>query len=100
MPKLNIVISHSLTQDEAIKRITALLNDTKKKFGHKISELHEEWNANTGKFNFYAMGSFVSGTLIVKKSQVDISGHIPFTAILFKGKIESTIRNSAEALLA
>jgi len=41
----------------------------------------------------------VSGTLTVKTSQVEISGNLPFAAILFKGKIESTIKDRAETLL-
>ncbi|BCS54423.1 polyhydroxyalkanoic acid system family protein [Geobacter sp. SVR] len=100
MPKLKMAVPHSLTQDEAIKRIKVLLDDTKKEFAHKISALHEEWDGNTGRFNFSAMGFSVSGTLTVKTSQVDISGNFPLAAMLFKRKIESTIRHCAETLLA
>ena len=100
MPKLNMSVSHSLTQEEAVKRIKNLLNDVKTQFADKIRDLHEEWDGNVGKFDFSAMGFPVSGTLTVKTSQVDISGHLPFAAILFKGKIESTIRERAETLLA
>ncbi len=100
MPKLNLAVSHSLTQDEALKRIKNLLSDVKTQFADKISDVHEEWDGNVGKFNFSAMGFPVSGTLTVKTSQVEISGHLPFAAILFKGKIESTIRERAETLLA
>jgi hypothetical protein len=99
MPKLNMAVSHSLTQEEAIKRIMKLLDDTKTKFSHKISDLHEEWDGHTGKFNFSAMGFPVSGTLTVKATQVHISGNLPFAAMLFRGKIESTIKHRAETLL-
>src|ERR1035437_7475891 len=99
MPKLNMAVSHSLTQDEAVKRIKNLLNDVKTQFADKISGLHEEWDGNMGKFKFLAMGLPGSGTLAVKASQVEISGDLPFAAMLFKGKIESTIRSCAESLL-
>lgn len=99
MPKLKMAVSHSLTQDEAVKRIMNLLDDVKTKFSHKISDLHEEWDGNTGRFNFSAMGFPVSGTLTVNQSQVNISGNLPFAAMLFKGKIESTIKHRAETLL-
>jgi hypothetical protein len=62
--------------------------------------LHEEWDGNMSKFHFSAMGFPVSGTLTVKASQVEISGNLPFAAMLFKGKIESTIKDHAEKLLA
>jgi hypothetical protein len=99
MPKLNMAVSHNLTQDEAVRRVRNLLNDVKTHFADKISDLHEEWDGNMGKFHFSAMGFPVSGTLTVKTSQVEISGNLPFAAILFKRKIESTIKDRAEKLL-
>ena len=99
MPKLNMVVPHGLTQDEAVRRIKNLLDDMKTQFADKVSDLHEEWDGNIGKFNFSAMGFPVSGTLTVKTSQVEISGNLPFAAMFFKGKIESTIRDRAETLL-
>ena len=100
MPKLNMTITHHLTQDEALKRIKTLLGEVKNQFADKISELNEKWNGNTGNFSFSAMGFSVSGTLIVSPSEVKLSGNLPFAANFFKGKIESTIRERAEILLA
>ena len=100
MPKLNMAVSHRLTQDEAVFRIKALLGEVKKEHADKISNLREEWNGNTGTFSFSAMGFSVSGTLIVKPSEVELSGSLPFAASFFKGKIESTLRERAETLLA
>ncbi len=99
MPKLNMAVSHSLTQDEAVNRIKNLLNDVKMQFADKVSDLHEEWEGTMGKFNFSVMGFPVSGTLTVMTSQVEISGNFPFAVMLFKGKIESTIKDRAETLL-
>ena len=99
MPKLNIIVSHGLTQDEAVTRIKKLLNEVKTQFADKISDLHEEWDGNLGRFIFSAMGFPVSGTLIVKASQVEIAGILPPAALLFKGKIASTIKDRAETLL-
>ena len=92
-------VSHNLTQDEAVKRVKNLLNDVKTQFADKISDLHEEWDGHTGRFHFSAMGFPVSGTLTVKTSQVEISGNLPFAAMLFKGTIKSAIKDRAETLL-
>lgn len=100
MAKLNIVVSHCLTQEEAVKRIKTLLGEVKTQFSDKISNLIEEWNGNTGKFSFSAMGFSISGILTVKPAGVELSGNLPFAATFFKGKIESTIRERAETLLA
>ena len=66
MAKLNIVISHRLTEDEAVRRIKKLLGEVKTQFADKISNLCEEWDGNAGVFSFSAVGFFVSGTLIVR----------------------------------
>lgn len=100
MAKLNMAVSHRLAQDEAVTRVKTLLGEVKKQFADKITDLHEEWDGNTGKFSFSAMGFSVSGTLTVKSSEVELSGNLPFAASFFKGKIESTIRERAETLLA
>jgi hypothetical protein len=99
MPKLNVAIDHNLTQDEALKCIKTLLTDVKAQFADKISDLHEEWDGNTGKFSFSAMKFNVSGVLMVSPSQIELAGNIPFPALPFKGKIESTIRDQAKTLL-
>lgn len=100
MPKLNMTVLHRLTQDEAATRIKGLLNEVKAQFADKISDLHEEWDSNTGKYSFSAMGFPVSGTVAVKATQVEIAGDLPFAAILFKKKIEDTIKDRAETLFA
>lgn len=100
MAKLNMAVSHRLSQDEALKRIKTLLGEVKTQFADKISDLREEWNGNTGKFSFSAMGFSVSGILTVNLSKVELSGNLPFAASFFKGKIESTLRERAETLLA
>jgi hypothetical protein len=100
MPKLNMTVAHHLSQDEALKRIRGLLESVKTKFADKVGDVHEEWNGNTGIFSFSALGFPVSGVLIVKPSQVEISGDLPLLAAVYKKKIESTIREQAESLLA
>jgi len=100
MPKLNMVVPHRLSQDEALRRIKGLLGEVKTQFTDKISDLREEWRGNTGEFSFSAMGFSVSGTLAVNPSEVKLSANLPFAAMFFKGRIESTIRERAEALLA
>jgi hypothetical protein len=100
MTKLNMTVPHHLPEDEALKRIQGLLENMRMQFGDKISDLHEQWNGNIGNFSFSAMGLRVSGVLTVKPSEVELSGDLPLLAAVYKGKIESTIRQQAEILLA
>lgn len=99
MAKLNMTVQHHLTQAEAEKRIKNLLGEVKNQFADKISDLREQWNGPQGTFSFKAMGFDVSGTLTVKSSEVELDGKLPFAAGLFKGKIESKIRERAQQLL-
>lgn len=100
MPKINLVASHCLAQDEAILRVKTLLNNLETQYADKINGLHEEWDGDNGKFSFTAMGFPVSGTISVKLAQVEIFGDLPFAATLFKGRIESMIKDRASKLLA
>lgn len=99
MPKFAMAVPHKLSQKEAVQRMMELLEEMKTEFGHKLHDLHEEWDGSTGRFTLTAMGCTVSGKLTVKATQVDITGNLPFAAVFFKGKIESTIRRHARALL-
>ena len=100
MPSLEMSIPHKLTQEEAQRRIQELLPKMKSDFAGQVKDLREEWNGNTGKFSFTAMGFSVSGTLTVNESSVDLDGDLPFAASFFKGKIKSVIEEKAQEILA
>ena len=100
MANISMVIPHRLKQDEALKRVKGLLNNTQKQFAKEITDLHEEWKGYTGIFSFSAMGFPISGTLTVGQSKVELSGKLPFLASLFKGKIESVIKQQADSILS
>ena len=100
MATMNMSVPHRLSQDEALNRVKNLLGQVKNQFADKISDLNENWNGNVGTFNFKAMGFAVSGTLTVTPSEVKLDGTIPWAASFFKGKIEATIRERANELLA
>ncbi|OGI81904.1 hypothetical protein A3I25_01020 [Candidatus Nomurabacteria bacterium RIFCSPLOWO2_02_FULL_42_17] len=101
MIKINKTVPHSLSKDEALKRIKNLLSLTKQKFGDKISDVYEDWNGYCGKFSFMIMGHEASGVLEVHEKEVQLSGEVglPWLLSWFKGKIESTIEEEARKLL-
>lgn len=99
MAKLDMIISHKLSEDEALKRIKGLLGEVRREYGDKITDLSEQWDGNKGFFSFSAMGFSISGSLIVRSSHIELFGKLPFAASFFKGRIETTIRERANALL-
>jgi hypothetical protein len=99
MPGMTISVPHQLTQDEATGRIQRLLAQVKEDYGDRVTDLTETWTGNNAEFSFRAMGFNVSGKLAVEPGKVEMKGNLPFAAMPFKGKIESTIRERAEELL-
>lgn len=100
MPGFHVSVAHNLTQEEAVRRMQNLLRDVKAEFADKIGDLREVWDGHIGTFRFSAMGMPVDGILTVNPEQVDIAGNLPFAAMFFRERIESLIRERAEALLA
>ena len=99
MPKLKISIPHALPKDLALQRIQKFLPELVTQHSDQISDLEESWSGATGTFKFKVSGFKVSGSLTVEDSTVDLSGDLPFLALPFKDKIESTIRIRTEELL-
>jgi hypothetical protein len=100
MPSIKLSVPHKLGADEAKRRITHLLEDTKGKLGNVVTNVQESWSGNKGAFTFHAMGFPVSGTLDVEPTLVNLEVKLPFAALPFKGKMESELQTKAKELLA
>lgn len=99
MPKLHVNVDHSLDPDEAVRRLRSFLELVKQAYGQHVSHLEENWGARSGTFSFKAMGFNTSGTIDVDPQQVRVTGHLPLAALMFRGKIESTLREQLEKAL-
>ncbi|MHC9543118.1 MAG: polyhydroxyalkanoic acid system family protein [Vulcanimicrobiota bacterium] len=100
MPGFNVTVKHALPHGEACLRMKQLLQQMKSEYAGSISDLSENWNDCTCRFHFKMMGTAVSGEIDINSADVKISGGLPFTAMLFKGQIESTIFQKTAHLLA
>jgi hypothetical protein len=92
-------IPHNQPEDEAMRRIKNEMANLKTQFADKISSIQENWSGNACEFSLSAMGFSGSGIMIVKQSEVEITGNLSFAAIFLKGKIESIIRDRLGKLL-
>jgi|ERR1700723_468851 len=100
MPGLIVFVSHQLSQDEALRRIKAVVAQAKVQYSGKISDLHESWNGYLGAFEVSGMGQKASGTAAVNPSDVTVQITLPFAVSLFKSKIESGLRDTLTRILA
>ncbi len=100
MANLNVNIPHELSQDEALSRIKNLLTKLKEEHKDMVSNVHEEWTDNKGKFAFTAKGFDIDGLISVNQGGVDIDAKLPFALSFFKGSIAKFISEKAQQLLA
>jgi hypothetical protein len=100
MPKMNVSVPHSLPQEEAANRLKGFLEKIRAKYQDQVSDLQEQWGDQTGSFSFKTMGFAVKGNVSVEPDKVQVDGDLPFAAMMFKGKIEETIRENLQRLLA
>ncbi len=94
MPQMNVSVGHELDPDEAVKRLRSFLELIKQAYGHQVSQLEENWDERSGKFSFKAMGFKTSGSVEVNHQEVRVTGQLPLAALMFRGKIEETLRTN------
>lgn len=99
MAALHLSIPHTLSPDEALKRIQSLLSEVRSEHADKINHLQEDWNGPNGSFSFTTKGFKISGVLSVTPNTIEIKGQVPFAVSLFKGKITQLITEKASVLL-
>jgi Putative polyhydroxyalkanoic acid system protein (PHA_gran_rgn) len=97
---LNISVPHNLPRDEVLRRLQWFIADTKTRYFHRIQSFEESWNGNIGTLRVSGMGQNVEGTVTVNPSDVTVQGHLPFAAVMFRGRIENGIREQLGRLLS
>jgi hypothetical protein len=93
-------VPHKLSADEAKSRLERFIETLQAKFGEKVSDLHQAWSGNTLTFAFKTFGFKIAGAIDSLDNKLDVSGDIPFAAMMFKGKIETEIREQLGRLMS
>lgn len=99
MPKFHVEVPHSLTPDEARERLDRFVDILRQKFQDSVSELDQSWDGDTLRFKFKSYGIPLQGGIAVLEKSLSVDGEIPFTAMMFKGKIESSIKEQLTRLV-
>jgi hypothetical protein len=92
-------VPHELSADEAKSRLERFIESLRSQHGDKVSDLEQAWNGNTLSFAFKTFGFKIAGAIASLDKKLDVSGDIPFAAMMFKGKIESEIREQLGRLM-
>jgi hypothetical protein len=99
VPKFHFEVPHSLTAADAKSRVERFAESLQAKFSDKVSDLTQSWNGDTLAFGFKTFGIKITGDITAKDNQLDVNGEIPFTAMMFKGKIESDVKEQLARLM-
>ena len=78
----------------------ASLGKVKHRYQNQVSDLQETWTDNSVHFGFKTYGFTVSGQMAVEPAEVRFDAKIPLAAMMFKGKIEQTLRDEINRVLA
>jgi len=99
MPKFSVTVPHTLSQQEATERLNRFVDVLREKFKGSVGDLQQNWEGDTLAFRFKTFGIPISGKIRVGEKSLAVDGDLPFTAMMFKGKIESSIREQLERLM-
>jgi hypothetical protein len=99
VPKFQLDVPHQLGADEAKSRLERFIDMMKGKMEEKVSDLNQGWVGNTLNFGFKTFGIKINGAIDVRDDSLHVAGDLPFTAMMFKGKIESEIREQLGRLM-
>jgi hypothetical protein len=100
MPSLSIKVPHSLSAEEATSRLKSFFEKLKERHADKMSNLEESWEGNRLAYAFSTFGFNIKGDMNVEPNEVAVNGTLPFAAMMFKGKIEQSVREELEKVLA
>ena len=92
MPKLNFTIPHGQSQEDARQRLMHFTDGLREKFQDQISDLQESWEGDRLDFGFRTFGIRIQGNITVGQNDLAVLCELPFSAMMFKGKIESEVR--------
>ena len=99
MPKFHLEVPHNVSAEEGKSRLERFIESLQAKFGDKVSDLSQAWNGNTLSFSFKSFGFKVAGAIDSLEKKLDVNGDLPFAAMMFKGKIETEIREQLSRLM-
>ena len=98
MPKFNLEVPHTLPPAEAQDRMQRFAESLHGRFGDQAKDVTQSWTDNVMSFGFKTLGMRIDGQIGVEPDKLVVSGDLPIAAMMFKGKIESEIRQQLERL--
>ncbi|MCH2124260.1 MAG: polyhydroxyalkanoic acid system family protein [Pirellulaceae bacterium] len=100
MPKFNTEVAHQLGQEEASERLKGFMDKVQEQYKDQVSLVEGNWEGHVLSFSLTTFGFKIDGRLDVQKAKVQLDGTLPFAAVAFRGKIETSIAAELAKALA
>ena len=100
MPGLSINVPHALDLAEVMQRLRARCEAIRTAYQTHVTDLEETWNPDSLVCRFRALGQKFQGTLQAAPGEVRVQMDLPMMAMMFRGAIESKVREELGKLLA
>jgi putative polyhydroxyalkanoate system protein len=100
MPAFSVEVPHALGKAGARQRLDSFLEKLADKYKGQVSDLQGSWAEDVLSFSFSTFGIKIAGTMQVADDKVVMRGDLPFSAMIFKGKITSGIQDALTKALA
>ena len=95
MPKFGIELPHSLGKEDAKSRLERFIES----YREQVTELEQSWQDDALSFSFKTFGIKIAGDMTVTEDRLVVDGELPFSAMMFKGKIEGEMKEKLERIL-
>ncbi len=99
MPSLTVQVPHQLGQAGAQAALQNFFTSNQSTVAQKVTDLEQSWRGNILDYAFKTMGMKISGTLDVQPDSVKVVTQLPLAAVMFKGMIESQLRDGLTKVL-
>ena len=100
MPSFSTEVPHNLGLEGAKEKLDSFLERVGEKYKGQIGEMEGGWEGNVLKYAFSTFGIKISGSMAVEEDKVALNGELPFSAMMFKGKIAGGMKEALEKALA
>lgn len=99
LKELSVTVNHDLGSENAKKKLMRRIEELKSDYEGKFT-LDSSWKDDFLEFHLKAAGIKTDGYLNVTESEVSVSGTLPVSLAVFRGKIEKTLKAELEKLLS
>lgn len=100
MPSVAVTVPHSLSDEEAVRRLQQRYEALKAAYAEHLDGLHEQWGDRELHWRLTRFGMEFCGSARVAPTEVCVQMDLPFLAVVFKETIERRIREELSAALA